>query len=128
MVYEVRVRAANDEGTSGWSDPGEGMTVTPLTVVMASGAEPPVSGPFRVRFSFSEPVTGLTGSDIETGQDRPAWTIRTTWSLRPGDRRTADDRRPGLHHYGNAADRPSRPQLHLDAYGSGRPCEVVGGQ
>ena len=68
-VYEVRVRAANDEGTSGWSDPGEGMTVTPLTVVMASGTEPPVSGPFRVRFSFSEPVTGFSASDIETGQD-----------------------------------------------------------
>ena len=68
-VYEVRVRAANDEGTSDWSDPGEGMTVTPLTVVMASGTEPPVSGPFRVRFSFSEPVTGFGGSDIETGQD-----------------------------------------------------------
>ena len=68
-VYEVRVRAANDEGTSGWSDPGEGMTVTPLTVVMASGTDPPVSGPFRVRFSFSEPVTGFSASDIETGQD-----------------------------------------------------------
>ena len=41
----------------------------PLTVEMASGAEPPVSGPFTVRFSFSEPVTGFTASDIETGQD-----------------------------------------------------------
>ena len=68
-VYEVRVRAANDEGTSGWSESGEGMTVTPLTVVMASGTEPPVSGPFTVRFSFSEPVTGFGGSDVETGQD-----------------------------------------------------------
>ena len=58
-VYEVQVRATNDEGTSDWSDPGEGMTVTPLTVVMASGTEPPVSGLFAVRFSFSEPVTGL---------------------------------------------------------------------
>ena len=68
-VYEVQVRAANDEGTSGWSESGEGMTVAPLTVVMASGTEPPVSGPFRVRFSFSEPVTGFSASDIETGQD-----------------------------------------------------------
>ena len=68
-VYEVQVRAKNDEGTSGWSDAGEGMTVTPLTVVMASGTEPPVSGPFTVRFSFSEPVTGFSASDIETGQD-----------------------------------------------------------
>ena len=72
-VYEVQVRATNDEGTGGWSDPGEGMTVTPLTVVMASGADPPVSGPFTVRFSFSEPVTGFSRSDIETGQD-PACT------------------------------------------------------
>ena len=68
-VYEVQVRASNDEGMSDWSNPGEGMTVTPLTVVMASGTEPPVSGLFRVRFSFSEPVTGFSASDIETGQD-----------------------------------------------------------
>ena len=67
--YEVQVRATNEEGTGGWSDPGEGMTVAPLTVVMANGTEPPVSGPFTVRFSFSEPVTGFSASDIETGQD-----------------------------------------------------------
>ena len=68
-VYEVQVRATNDEGTSDWSAPGEGMTITPLTVVMASGTEPPVSGAFRVRFSFSEPVTGFSTSDIDTEQD-----------------------------------------------------------
>ena len=42
------------------------MTVTPLTVGMASGTDPPVSGLFTVRFSFSEPVTGFSGSDIES--------------------------------------------------------------
>ena len=68
-LYEVQVRATNEEGTSGWSDAGEGMTVTPLTVEMTSGADPPVSGAFTVRFSFSEPVTGFSRSDIETGQD-----------------------------------------------------------
>ena len=31
-VYEVQVRATNDEGTSDWSESGEGMTITPLTV------------------------------------------------------------------------------------------------
>ena len=67
--YEVQVRASNDEGTSDWSESGEGMTVTPLTVEMMSGTEPPVSGPFTVRFSFSEPVAGFGGSDIVTGQD-----------------------------------------------------------
>ena len=72
-LYEVQVRATNEEGTSDWSPSGEGMTVTPLTVEMASSADPPVSGPFTVRFSFSEPVTGFGGSDIETGQD-PACT------------------------------------------------------
>ena len=69
IVYQVQVRAKNDEGTSDWSESGEGMTVTPLTVVMASDLPPPVEGPFTVRFSFSEPVTGFGGSDIETGQD-----------------------------------------------------------
>ena len=68
-VYEVQVRATNDEGTGGWSDPGEGMTVEPLTVAMASGTEPPVSGPFTVRFSFSEPVTGFSASDVDSDQD-----------------------------------------------------------
>ena len=68
-LYQVQVRATNEEGTSGWSDPGEGMTVTPLTVEMASGADPPVSGPFTVRFSFSEPVTGFSRSDVDSGQD-----------------------------------------------------------
>ena len=68
-VYEVQVRATNDEGTGGWSDPGEGMTVAPLRLEMMTMEEPPVSGPFTVRFSFSEPVTGFSTSDIETGQD-----------------------------------------------------------
>ena len=68
-AYEVQVKARNDEGASDWSASGEGMTVTPLTVVMASGTDPPVSGAFTVRFSYSEPVTGFSASDIETGQD-----------------------------------------------------------
>ena len=68
-VYEVQVRATNDEGTSDWSESGEGMTVTPLTVQMTSDIEPPVEGPFTVRFSFSEPVTGFSPNDVETGQD-----------------------------------------------------------
>ena len=68
-LYQVQVRATNDEGNSGWSPSGEGMTVTPLTVEMTSSIEPPVSGPFTVRFSFSELVTGFTSSDIETQQD-----------------------------------------------------------
>ena len=72
-LYQVQVRATNEEGTSGWSDAGEGMTVTPLTVEMTSSAEPPVSGPFTVRFSFSEPVTGFGRSDIDSSQD-PACT------------------------------------------------------
>ena len=66
--YEVQVRAGNEEGTSGWSDSGEGMTVTPLTLVMASGTDPPVSGPFTVRFIFSEVVSGFSRNDIETEQ------------------------------------------------------------
>ena len=68
-VYEVQVRATNDEGTGDWSDPGEGMTTTPLRLEMMTMEEPPVSGPFTVRFSFSEPVTGFSASDIDSGQD-----------------------------------------------------------
>ena len=67
--YEVQVRARNEEGTSGWSESGEGATLTPLTLEMASGTDPPVSGPFTLRFSFSEPVTGFSASDVDSGQD-----------------------------------------------------------
>ena len=94
-LYQVQVRATNEEGTSGWSDAGEGMTVTLLTVEMASGTDSPVSGPFTVRFSFSEPVTGFSRSDIETGQD-PACTDdqNNTVFCDPGigTLQTADDR------------------------------------
>ncbi len=72
-AYEVQVRATNDEGSSDWSESGEGMTVTPLTVEMMGRTEPPVEGPFTVRFSFSEPVRGFTQAAIETAQD-PACT------------------------------------------------------
>ena len=43
-VYEVQVRASNDEGTSDWSESGEGMTTTPLRLEMMTMEEPPVSG------------------------------------------------------------------------------------
>ena len=49
------------------------IVVTPLTVEMIGGTEPPVEGPFTVRFSFSEPVRGFTQAAIETAQD-PACT------------------------------------------------------
>ena len=68
-VYEVQVRATNDEGTSDWSESGEGMTVAPLTVGMTTDLPPPVAGAFSLRFSFSETVTGFSANDIETGQD-----------------------------------------------------------
>ena len=104
-VYEVQVRATNDEGTSDWSESGEGMTVTPLTVVMASGTDPPVSGAFTVRFSFSEPVMGFSASDIETGQGpRMQGRSEQHGLLRSGDRGNADGRRPGLHHHGDALE------------------------
>ena len=72
-VYEVQVRARNDEGMSDWSESGEGMTVTPLTVEMTPSPPPPVEGAFSLRFSFSEEVRGFTSGDIETQQE-PACT------------------------------------------------------
>ena len=72
-VYEVQVRARNDEGMSDWSESGEGMTVTPLTVQMTPSPPPPVEAPFTMRFSFSETVVGFTRTDITTQQE-PACT------------------------------------------------------
>ena len=68
-LHEVQVRATNDEGTGDWSAPGEGRTTTPLTVQMTTDLPPPVEGAFTVRFSFSEPVSGFSRNNIETGQD-----------------------------------------------------------
>ena len=72
-VYEVQVRARNDEGMSDWSESGEGMTVTPLTVQMTPSPPPPVEAPFTMRFSFSGEVRDFTSGDIETQQE-PACT------------------------------------------------------
>ena len=94
-VYEVQVRATNEEGTSGWSASGEGMTLTPLTVGMTSGTEPPVSGAFTLQFSFSEPVTGFGGSHIDTEQDpacRDDQNNTVFCDPRIGTPQTADDR------------------------------------
>ena len=72
-VYEVQVRARNDEGMSDWSEPGEGRTIAPLTVQMTPSPPPPVEGAFSLRFSFSEEVRDFTSGDIETQQE-PACT------------------------------------------------------
>ena len=63
------MRARNDEGMSDWSESGEGMTVTPLTVQMTPFPPPPVEAPFTMRFSFSEEVRGFTQAAIESGQN-----------------------------------------------------------
>ena len=67
------MQATNEEGTGDWSEPGEGMTVTPLTVQMTTDLPPPVEASFTMRFSFSEEVRGFTSGDIETQQE-PACT------------------------------------------------------
>ena len=105
------------------------MTVTPLTVEMMGGTEPPVEGPFTVRFSFSEPVRGFTQAAIETAQD-PACTDEQNNPVfcEPDIGPTGDGRRPGVQHYGDAADRSGGAQLHADADGKRRRSEVVGGE
>ena len=77
-AYEVQVRATNDEGTSDWSESGEGMTVAPLRVPMTSDLPPPVESAFAVRFSFSEPVRGFTGVILSRGRNLPAPIAQTT--------------------------------------------------
>ena len=72
-VYEVQVRAMNEEGMGDWSEPGEGMTIAPLRVQMTTDLPPPVEGAFTMRFSFSETVVGFTRTDITTQQE-PACT------------------------------------------------------
>ena len=72
-VYQVQVRATNEEGTGDWSESGEGRTIAPLTVQMTPSPPPPVEGAFSLRFSFSEEVRGFTSGDIETQQE-PACT------------------------------------------------------
>ena len=71
------------------------MTVAPLRLEMMTMEEPPVSGAFRVRFSFSESVTGLSGSDVESEQDpscRDDQNNPVFCDPRIGGLQTADDR------------------------------------
>ncbi len=70
-VYQVQVRASNEEGRSNWSEPGEGRTIVPLRVQMTTDPPTPVEGPFTFRFSFSEAVRGFTSDDIATQQEPP---------------------------------------------------------
>ena len=65
----MQVRATNDEGTGGWSPSGEGMTIALLTLEIETVEEPPVSGEFGVRLSFSEEVTGFSTGDVDSQQD-----------------------------------------------------------
>ena len=128
-VYEVQVRARNDEGTSDWSESGEGMTVTPLTVEIMSGTEPPVSGPFHGEIQIFRAGDGLFQ---QRHRERPESCLHGSSEqpgvLRPGDRSTGYGRRPGVHHHGDAADRSGGTQLHADADDERRRSEVVGGE
>ena len=128
-IYEVQVRATNDEGTSSWSESGEGMTVTPLTVEMTTDLPPPVEGPFTMRFSFSEPVTGFSANDIEPGQDPACMDDQNTpvfCGPVMGPLETVDG--PDLHGLCDARDRPGGPQLHADTHGAGGPRGLGRGQ
>ena len=66
-LYEVQVQAINDEGAGPWSEPVNGRTEPPLTVEITTLEEPPVEGPFAVRFAFSETVEEFDVNDIEIG-------------------------------------------------------------
>ena len=64
-LYEVQVQARNDEGAGPWSEPVKGRTEPPLTVEITTLEQPPVEGPFAVRFAFSETVEDFDTNDIE---------------------------------------------------------------
>ena len=64
-LYEVQVQGINDEGAGPWTEPVKGRTEPPLTVEITTLEEPPVEGPFVVRFTFSESVEDFDIGDIE---------------------------------------------------------------
>ena len=62
-LYEVQVRATNDEGDSDWSDlPGEGRTNTATTNNAAEGA-PTITGTAQVGETLTAATTGITDAD-----------------------------------------------------------------
>ena len=75
--YEVQVRATNDEGTSGWSDPGSGSTAAPT----GAGADAPqnlqaIAGNAEVTLTWEAPnddggadITGYAYRYKESGGD-----------------------------------------------------------
>ena len=55
-AYEVYVRAHNDEGTSGWSDPGTGRTdKRPLVAPVLADQTATAGTPFRYQFAAVDP-------------------------------------------------------------------------
>ena len=130
-VYEVQVRATNEEGTSGWSDPGEGMTVTPLTVGMGSGIGSSGIGGVHRALQLLRACDGLQQERHRDAartppavDDQP--TIRSSAIRGSGHCRQTDDRV-----YTTTVTPQTDRVAHsytLEADGGGRRCEVVGGK
>ena len=77
--YEVQVRATNDEGTSGWSDPGSGSTDANAAPAFTSSAtfdaaeNQTAAG--TVEASDSDAGDSVTGYAIQGGADRSKFSI-----------------------------------------------------
>ena len=72
-LYEVQVRATNDEGDSDWSNPpGEGRTNTATTNNAAEGA-PTITGTAQVGETLTAATTGITDAD---GLTSPTYTYQ----------------------------------------------------
>ena len=80
--YEVQVRATNDEGTSGWSDPGSASTDANAAPAFTSSAtfsaaeNQTAAG--TVEASDSDTGDSVTGYEIQGGADQSAFSIVET--------------------------------------------------
>ena len=71
-LYQVQVRARNEEGTGRWSEPGEGLTLAGPTAVLPFSV--PDRGGFSVTSQDAEPILRVGYGQVETddGMGPPA--------------------------------------------------------
>ena len=134
--YEVQVRATNDEGTSGWSDPGSASTDANAAPAFTSSAtfdaaeNQTAAG--TVEASDSDAGDSVTGYAIQGGADRSKFSIGAasgvlTFRSAPNFEAATDRRRQqhvrgggaGDQRHGRAAE-DGGPDDHGDGDGRGR--------
>ena len=96
-IYEVKVKAHNDEGESDWSEPGEGSTKANIPPVLAGG-DTSVTRSVPENSPAGTPVGTRSAPPTRTSTTRAGWS--TAWRA-PTPPTSTSIRKPGRYRSGN---------------------------